>query len=205
MASGRDPQDRIPEGSPDLRSLTVSSPVVLSQEQAGLSAALDSLPEHSAPRAGSSFLRADSSTSHRHRGSNQSIAADTSQDVTGAQRSVLATLFRECEELVARSLSVQVDEVQSAGKPAAVYVKEMCSKLGAAIHAVSFGEAGDVVVTFIDARDCQRAKAALSRAIGTIGNVRDARAEEPEHIVTGVHPFILSSCVVCRGQCASYL
>ena len=87
-----------------------------------------------------------------------------------------------------RSLLVEPNESQPGGVPPAEDIRDICSKVGGPIHAVSRREPGMIVVTFVDARDCARVKTTLARAIGTVVSVRDARPEEPEHLVTGAYP-----------------
>jgi hypothetical protein len=187
MSSVSDPQEGNPDSPPDLSSLAVSSPVLGPTDQFVVSSGPEA--QQGAGRTRNTVfmnLNADSNPAlHRGRGSNQLTAADIIRDVTGAQRSVLASLIQECGGPCVRSLVVERMEMQPGSQPPVDDIREICSQIGGELHAVSRGEAGMVLLTFLDARDCVRAKAALSRALGTAISVREARPKDPEHLVTG--------------------
>lgn len=187
MSSVSDPHEGSPRNLADLRSVRVSSPVLANRSQTDFPS--PSIEVQLGARAvGSSVpqdIDADSSL-HGQRGSGQLTSADSSGHVSGAQRSVLASFVQECGDTTIRSLLVESADPQSRGNPAVEEITEICSKLGAVLHAVSCREAGLVLVTFVDSRDCSRARTALARAIRSVASVHSARPEEPDHCITGV-------------------
>ena len=183
MSSVSDPQEGSPRAIPETRS-SAASPSLYCHDQDGVAGHPDA-PQF-APRAHEQQdLQADSSSSHKPRSTLHTSASDISRDVTGAHRTVLASLIRECGETVMRSLLVEPGETQSGGKAPADDILDICAKAGSPVHALSRREPGMILVTFVDARDCAKVKATLARSIGTAVSVRDVIPEEPEHIVTG--------------------